>query len=80
MGEKTAIKISANTAKKIFQLASETGLSTNKLVELLLEAFIEGKGKVYIGKWDEGPGVRVLPDWPRFSSIIFKIKREELQE
>ena len=40
----------------------------------------ENDGKVYTGNWREGPGMRFLPDWPRFSSGVLKIKAEELAE
>jgi len=76
--EKAEIKISKEVKEKISSMASNAGLSTDKLVEVLLESFLEGKGKVFVGKWKEGPGIRLLPDWPRFSSGVVKIKEEDL--
>ena len=76
--EKAEIKISREVKDKMATMAGGAGLSTDKLVEVLLEAFLEGKGKVFVGKWKEGPGIRLLPDWPRFSSGVAKIKEEDL--
>ena len=59
--------------------AAEGGLSPDKLAEVLLDAFLEGKGKIYTARWKEGPGIRVLPDWPRFSSGVAKIKVEDVR-
>lgn len=73
------ISVSEETKKGLAHLASGSGLSAEKLSGLILQGFVEGKGKVYVGNWKEGPGLRVLPDWPRFSSGVFKIKSEELK-
>lgn len=73
------VKVNESTRKELSALAGQSGLSAESLAGLVLQGFIEGKGKVYVGAWKEGPGIRVLPDWPRFSSVIFKIKSEELK-
>jgi hypothetical protein len=74
------IEISPDVQKRLVDIAHSTGISARKLAEVIVQAFVEGEGKVFVGKWKEGPGVRVLPDWPRFSSCIIKIRTEELQE
>lgn len=78
MNEKVSIKISSEVASKFNEIAKNIDLSLDKLIEALLDAFIKGDGKIYTGKWDEGPGIRILPDWPRFSNVIIKVKKEEM--
>ena len=73
------LKISAEVTEKLVWQAKDAGLSVDKLAEVLLAAFVDNDGKVYVGKWREGPGIKLLPDWPRFSSSIVKIKQEELK-
>lgn len=77
--EKKNLIIAGNTWQKVARIAEEAGLSPDKLSEALLEAFVEGKGKVFVGAWKEGPGIRLLPDWPRFSSGVIKIKKEDMK-
>ncbi len=48
--EKTEIKISKKVKQKISEMAAQTGLSVDKLAEVLLDAFLEGRGKVYFGE------------------------------
>jgi len=59
--------------------AAEGGLSPDKLAEVILESFFAGSGKIYTARWKEGPGIRILPDWPRFSSGVVHVKKEEMK-
>ncbi len=77
--EKVEIKVSKETRQKLSDMAIKTGLSTDRLADLLLDEFVEGRGKVYVGDWKEGPGIRVLPDWPRFSSGVVKVKKDDMK-
>ncbi len=77
--EKVEIKVSTKTRQKLSDMAIKTGLSTDRLADLLLDEFVEGRGKVYVGDWKEGPGIRVLPDWPRFSSGVVKVKKDDMK-
>ncbi len=72
-----SIKISESTKGKLTKMAAEAGLSADILADALLSAFVDGEGKIYTGKWKEGPGIRLLPDWPKFSSSVIKIKEEK---
>lgn len=56
-------------------MASEAQLTIEELAGAIITSFVENGGKVYAGKWKEGPGLRVLPDWPRFSSGVIKLKK-----
>ena len=76
--KKMEIDLPAEVYGKLERMAEDAGLSPTKMTSLLMKAFVENDGKVYTGKWREGPGMRFLPDWPRFSSGVLKIKAEEL--
>ena len=78
--KKMEIQLPADVCEKLESMAKEARLTPTKLTSLLLKAFIENDGKVYTGSWREGPGMRFLPDWPRFSSGVIKIKEGELAE
>ena len=71
---KATLEISVQTKQKLSEMASQAGLSADKLAEVLLDSFVDNSGKIYVGEWKEGPGVRILPDWPRFSSGVVKVK------
>jgi hypothetical protein len=73
---KATLEISVQTKQKLAEMASQAGLSADKLAEVLLDSFVDNGGKIYVGEWEEGPGVRILPDWPRFSSSVVKVKTE----
>ncbi len=79
MAEEVLIKLAPKIKKELAREAAEAGLSTEKLIALLMEGFVEGDGKVFTAPWSEGPGIRLLPDWPRFSSKVVKVKREEMK-
>ena len=73
------IKISRATKEKLDPMAAEAKLSTDKLIEVMIEAFVAGKGKFFTGEWKEGPGIRIMTDWPRFSAGVIRIKQEEMK-
>ena len=77
--EKVEIKVSKASKDKMDPMATQVGLSTDKLVEVMLEAFTAGGGKFYTGVWKEGPGIRIMTDWPRFSAGVTKITKEEMK-
>ena len=77
---KMEIELPADVYEKMENMSQNAKMSPAKLSSLLIKAFIENDGKVYTGNWREGPGMRLLPDWPRFSSGVLKIKAEELIE
>ena len=77
--EKSSISINKDTIKKLTPVAAESGLSVDKLADILLSSFVDNHGRVFTGRWKEGPGIRILPDWPRFSSGVVKIKNDEMK-
>ncbi len=74
--KKIDIRLSIPGLKKLEAMARNAGLAPDLLASVLLQAFLDNDGKVFTGKWDEGPGLRILPDWPRFSAGIIKIRTE----
>ena len=82
MAKKVQLLVPEATREKLAKMAVEVaggGISPDKLAEVMLNAFFDGKGKFYSARWKEGPGVRILPDWPRFSSGVVKIKAEDMK-
>ncbi len=77
MADELSIKVPSNVEKGLTELAKRHRLTTEKMVSVLLESFIDG-GNIFTGTWPEGPGIRLLVDWPRFSARVFKIKNEDL--
>ena len=73
------IEMSEDVEQGLRKIAEGAGISSNKLAEVLIRAFVEGDGKIFVGRWKEAPGgLRILPDWPRFSSCIIKLRGDEL--
>jgi hypothetical protein len=70
------IHISRDGYEKLETMATKATLTPELLASVLIQAFIDNDGKVFTGEWDEGPGLRLLADWPRFSSGVVKIKKE----
>lgn len=79
MANELSVKIPPNIKVGLDKLEAKTGLSPERLVALFAEGIIEGGGTVYTAPWLEGPGIRALPDWPRFSSKVYKIKKEDMK-
>lgn len=69
------VKDDAHT--QLSAMASDIGLSVEKMCRHILEEFTF-QGKVYAGGWSEGPGKRIIIDFPKYSSRVLKIKENEL--
>jgi hypothetical protein len=78
--KKIETQLTDDTYEKLEIMAKSAKLTPNKLLSVLMEAFIQHGGKIFSGEWEEGPGLRLLPDWPRFSSGVIKIKQSEFEE
>ena len=79
MEKKTiSVGLTEEAYNQLEEMAKKAGISLESLSSLLLQSFTENGGKVFTGKWREGPGLRILPDWPRFSSGVIKIKETDL--
>ena len=79
MAEELSVKLPPNIKAALDELAAKTEMSPSRLLALFAEGIIEGGGTVYTAPWLEGPGIRALPDWPRFSAKVYKIKQEEMK-
>ncbi|NVM53811.1 MAG: hypothetical protein HWN66_08930 [Candidatus Helarchaeota archaeon] len=74
------LSIDEEAANQIEAIAKDNGLSLKRFCELILEMFPED-GNLYWGAWFRGgPGARrFVIDWPKFSSPVIKLKKEELK-
>jgi hypothetical protein len=72
--KRVEIRVSGPGYEKLGTMAKKAGLTPELLASVLVQAFLDNDGKVFTGEWDEGPGLRILPDWPRFSAGVIKIK------
>lgn len=74
------LSIKEEEANELEAMAKDNGLSLKRLCELILEMFPED-GNLYWGGWySGGPGARrFVIDWPKFSSPVIKLKKEELK-
>ena len=74
------LSINEEAAKQLETIAKENGLSLKRICELILEMFPED-GNLYWGTWfSGGQGARrFVIDWPKFSSPVIKLKKDELK-
>jgi len=64
--------------EKLSEIARECNLSLEKACEIILSEFAMGEGgRIYVGRWKEGGGLRFVVQWPFFTGIA-KLKGEEL--
>ncbi|MHA1651334.1 MAG: hypothetical protein ACTSYB_14175 [Candidatus Helarchaeota archaeon] len=77
MGKDLKIELDDDAYTKLLKMANETGLSLQRMCKHILEEFTY-QGKVYSGVWPEGPGKRVIIDFPKYSSRVLKIHENEL--
>ncbi|MHA1132493.1 MAG: hypothetical protein ACTSQI_10895 [Candidatus Helarchaeota archaeon] len=78
--EELNLTIKKEAAELLETMAKGNGLSLNRFCELILEMFPDD-GNLYNGVWySGGPGARrFVIDWPKFSSPVIKLKKEELK-
>ena len=63
---------------KLSEIARECNLPLEKVCEIVLSEFAKIKGgRIYVGRWKEGGGLRFVVQWPFFTGIA-KLKGEEL--
>ncbi|MFQ6000001.1 MAG: hypothetical protein ACE5J6_04410 [Candidatus Bathyarchaeia archaeon] len=72
------IELRPEVNEKLNDIARECGLPLEKACEIILSAFakVEG-GRIYVGRWKEGGGLRFVVQWPFFTGIA-KVGGEEL--
>ena len=72
------IELKQEVNKKLSEIAGECNLPLEKTCEIILSEFarVEG-GRIYIGRWKEGEGLRFVVQWPFFTGIA-RLKGEEL--
>ncbi|MHA1265973.1 MAG: hypothetical protein ACTSRS_12145 [Candidatus Helarchaeota archaeon] len=78
MGKRLEVELADDAYSKLSQMANENGISIQRMCKHILEEFTH-QGKVYSGLWSEGPGKRIIIDFPKYSSKVIKIKETELK-
>jgi len=78
--EELKIELPIKIKEDLEKIAKKNGLSLKRLCELVLTMFPED-GKLYWGNWfSGGKGARrFIVDWPKFSSPVITLKKEELE-
>ncbi|MHA1378100.1 MAG: hypothetical protein ACTSRG_06935 [Candidatus Helarchaeota archaeon] len=72
------IEIEDKQMEKLKKMAEKIGISVPRMVKHIIEEFCH-QGKVYGGAWPDGPGKRILIDYPKYSSRVIKLKNEQLK-
>jgi len=72
------IELKPEVNEKLSEIAKECNLPLEKVCEIILSEFarVEG-GRIYVGRWKEGEGLRFVVQWPFFTGIA-KLQGEEL--
>ena len=78
MGKELELDLENEPYSKLSKMADDLGLSLKRMCKHILEEFTF-QGKVYGGVWPEGPGKRIIIDFPKYSSRVLKLKENELQ-
>ena len=78
MGKELEIELDDEAYEKLDKMADELGLGIKRMVKHILEEFTF-QGKVYGGVWAEGPGKRIIIDFPKYSSRVIKLFESELK-
>ncbi len=78
MGKELEIHLEDDAHLKLSKMADEIGLSLKRICKHILEEFTY-QGRVYGGIWPEGPGKRIIIDFPKYSSRVIKLKENELR-
>ena len=77
--EELTIRLKPDIKEALEKIANDNFMSLRRLCELILEMFPED-GKIYNGVWHAGGkgAKRLLVDWPKFTSPVVTLKKEEL--
>ena len=75
---KFEVELDENYYNILVKMADTLGVSIAKMCKHVLEEFTH-QGKVYGGIWPEGPGKRLIIDFPKYSSRVLKIPESELK-
>jgi hypothetical protein len=72
------LELKPEVNEKLGEMARECNLPLEKTCEIILSEFAKGDGgRIYVGRWKEGGGLRFVVQWP-FLTGIAKLKAEEL--
>lgn len=77
MAKTINIEINDESHEYLQKMASKNDLSVSNMCKYILEEFCF-QGNVHTGDWREGPGIRILIDYPKYSSRVIKVKKEDM--
>lgn len=78
MGKEIGIELENEAYNKLAKMADDLGLNIKRMCKHILEEFTY-QGKVYVGLWEEGPGKRIIIDFPKYTSRVVKVRSTELK-
>jgi len=72
------VELKPEVNEKLNEIAKECNLPLEKACEIILSEFAkEEGGRIYVGRWKEGGGLRFVVQWPFFTGIA-KLNTDEL--
>ncbi len=74
------IALSPEIKEKLSEMARDCNLPLEKSCEIVLSEFarLEG-GRIYVGRWTEGDGLRFVVQWPFLTGLV-KLRGEDLSK
>ena len=74
------IGLSPEIKEKLSEMARDCNLPLEKSCEIVLSEFarLEG-GRIYVGRWTEGDGLRFVVQWPFLTGLV-KLRGEDLSK
>lgn len=74
------IGLSPEIKEKLTEIAKDCNLPLERACEIVLSEFatLEG-GRIYVGRWREGDGLRFVVQWP-FLTGLLKLRGEDLSK
>lgn len=78
MGKSVEIEVNDDAVSQLTKMADEIGISLSRMCKHIIEEFTF-QGRVYGGLWPEGPGKRIIIDFPKYTSRVLKLREDELK-
>lgn len=68
------LELSPQIREKLTEIANDSNLPLERACEIVLSEFarLEG-GRIYVGRWREGDGVRFVVQWPFLTGLAKRI-------
>lgn len=78
LGKKLEIEIDNEAYNILKAMAKYNKLKLEQMTKHIIEEFTND-GKVYTGTWPEGPGIRIIIDYPKYTSRVVKLYKSEIE-